>query len=852
MQVLKFRVTGMSCAACSAHVERAVRETDGVLDVSVSLLTSSMSVTVNDSSVSDDICRSVKEAGYGAEPAVLQRNGRKENNDIRAENWNDINSLTKRLFGSLVILLPLIYISMGYVMWGFPLPRVLSDNPIAVALIEMCLCSVILIIHSRFFTRGLKSLYRSAPSMDTLVALGSGASFLYSLAVLFRMSSAVLSGGAASAEPYLHDMYFESSAMIVTLITVGKTLEEYSRGKTTVSIRALMELAPDTAHVIRDGNEITIDAASLAIGDRFIIRPGERIPADGYVVSGSGAVDESSLTGESMPVDKTVGDKVSAGTLNLYGSLTCFAENVSGHTALDRIISLVEEAASSKAPVSRMADRISAVFVPAVLAIALITFSIWILIAKDIGFSLTRAVSVLVISCPCALGLATPVAIMVGSGTAAKYGILYKNATILETTAKCRFAVLDKTGTVTEGKPYVTDLITAPEIDENEFLIQAASLESGSEHPLARSIVEFCGCKTVPCENFKALPGFGIEGTVNGQLCIAGNLRMMLNRGITGSELYQSGEKLTQEGKTPVFFAQNGSLTGVIGTSDVLRSDSIEAVAALKDLGLRVILLSGDTRASAENIGVLIGADAVISDVLPEGKDRIINTLREYGPVAMIGDGINDAPALMRADIGIAVGAGTDAAIEAADIVLSHSGIASAVTAIKLSKSVRRNVRENLFWAFFYNLICIPLAAGVFIPLGIRINPMIGAAAMSLSSFCVVTNALRLNLFNPSKVHFRKFKAEPLPEFVKIQKEREAFCEYKEEQSMKKTVHVKGMMCMHCVAHVKKALEAVEGISEAAVSLENNTAVVSLSEAVPEDALKKAVEDAGYEVTCIE
>ena len=849
MRTEKFQVTGMTCAACVAHVEKAVSSLEGVQEVSVSLLTNSMMVSWDEAQESPgSICQAVADAGYGASPAA----GGDTLPDAKAERaaLEDTESpkILRRLIVSLVLLLPLMYVSMGHHMWGWPVPQFLRHNMLTIGIYELILSAAVMVVNQRFFISGFKSLTHGAPNMDTLVALGSGAAFAYSTAVLFRLAYA---GGEA-------DFYFESAAMILTLITVGKLLEARSKGKTTNAIRSLMDLAPDTAWVIRDGAEIQIPAEQVRVDDLFLVRPGERIPVDGEVVSGESAVNESALTGESLPVDKAPGSRVSAATLNQNGALVCRAVRVGADTTLRQIIDLVETAAAGKAPIAKMADKVSAVFVPVVLCLALITCVIWLIAGRAFGFALARAVSVLVISCPCALGLATPVAIMVGSGKGAKNGILFKTAAALEAAGRTDILVLDKTGTVTKGEPEVTDLVPAPGVTREELLRAAAALEAPSEHPLARAIrdrAEAEGLQLPPVEGFQALPGHGVRGSLGGHEALGGSAAYFKEMGLMPPALETVGAKLAEEGKTPLFFSLGGHPLGIAAVADEVKEDSAEAIAQLKEMGIRVLLLTGDNRRSAGAIAARIGVEGVISDVLPGDKEAVIRRLQEYGKVAMVGDGINDAPALTRADIGIAIGAGADVALDAADVVLMKSTPSDIPGAIRLSRRVLRNIKENLFWAFFYNCIGIPLAAGALIPaFGLTLNPMIGAAAMSLSSFCVVTNALRLNLLNiRSRRGDGKRSPIDLPDLSEFSAPAEEkytepapMPEEKEETTMKKIITVEGMMCGNCQKHVQKALAAVPGVSEAVVDLDAGKATVTLSADVADKILMDAVTEAGY------
>jgi Cu2+-exporting ATPase len=837
----QYTVTGMTCAACSARVEKAVSKVSGVTGCSVSLLTNSMGVEGTASP--EQIIAAVEAAGYGA-----ARKGAEAGKQAasKAEEYEDMlkdratPALKKRLISSLCILLPLMYLSMGHTMWNWPLPEVLSRNHIALGILQMLLTLAVMVINQRFFISGFKSLAHRAPNMDTLVAMGSGASFGYSLYALFAMTGAQLRGDAEAVMGYMHEFYFESAAMILTLITVGKLLEAYSKGKTTDALKSLMKLAPKTATVLRDGKETEVEIGQVRTGDRFVVRPGENIPVDGIVLEGSSAVNESALTGESIPVDKAPGDMVSAATLNQSGYLQCEATRVGEDTTLAQIIQMVSDAAATKAPIAKVADRVSGIFVPAVILIALVTMVIWLLCGREIGFALARGISVLVISCPCALGLATPVAIMVGNGMGARHGIMFKTAVSLEETGKTEIVALDKTGTITSGEPRVTDIFPAEGCGESELLAEAVSLEQKSEHPLARAILvlaEEKGIRGEEAEEFRAVPGNGLTGKVKGHLLAGGNLKFIRGKAEIPPEAEAQAARFAEEGKTPLFFSKDGVFTGMIAVADVIKEDSPKAVKELQNMGIRVVMLTGDNERTARAIGRQAGVDEVIAGVLPEGKEAVIRSLKRQGKVAMVGDGINDAPALTRADIGIAIGAGTDIAIDAADVVLMKSRLSDAPAAVRLSRATLRNIHENLFWAFFYNVIGIPLAAGVWIPVfGWQLNPMFGAAAMSLSSFCVVSNALRLNFFsmyNGEKDKKRKRKKK------------------KENKTMEKTMEIKGMMCGHCEARVKKALEALPQVEAAEVSHETGTAVVSLNTEIADEALKKAVEDQDYEVTAI-
>ncbi|MCI8896423.1 MAG: heavy metal translocating P-type ATPase [Lachnospiraceae bacterium] len=849
----KFQITGMTCAACSAHVEKAAAGVAGVDKVSVSLLMNTMTVEYDTPATPQAICAAVEAAGYGADAAGQQAAGT-DNREGALED-KETPRIRRRLIASVCLLLPLMYVSMGALMWGWYLPESFAGNPWAIALYQLLLTGFVMVINQRFFISGFQSLLHRAPNMDTLVALGSGAAFVYSTAVMFRMGAAMGEGNVEMAVHCLHDMYFESAAMILTLITVGKMLEAYSKGKTTNAIKSLMDLAPKTAHVIRDGVETTIPAQEVQEGDIFLVKPGESIPVDGEVLEGESAVDESALTGESLPVDKHVGDRVSAATINRNGALTCRALRVGKDTTLQQIIDMVENAVATKAPIAQIADKVSGVFVPVVIVLALITGVIWLAAGAGAGKALSYAISVLVISCPCSLGLATPVAIMVGNGMGARQGILFKNATALELAGRMDFVVLDKTGTVTEGKPRVADLYPAAGVSEEELLRVAAALESRSEHPLAKAVCERAGEERLsvePAGSFRALPGWGVEGTVDGALAAGGSGALFAERRLLTEPLRLAGERMAEEGKTPLYFAADGRMLGMIAVADVVKQDSAQAIGELRNMGIQVVMLTGDNRRTARAIGRQVGLDAVVADVLPGDKESVIRQLSASGRVAMVGDGINDAPALTRADVGIAIGAGADVALEAAEVVLMKSRLTDVPAAIRLSRQVLKNIHENLFWAFFYNCIGIPLAAGILVPfLGISLNPMFAAAAMSLSSFCVVTNALRLNLFTiNSDRHDRKKEMVPMPEFITGFKEIEDH--HKEEnkmaETMVKTLNIEGMMCAHCQAHVKKALEGVAGVTQVEVSLEDKTATVSLTPDTEEQALVDAVTEAGYKV----
>ena len=834
----QFNVTGMSCAACSARVEKAVQKVPGVTACSVSLLTNSMGVegTAEDAA----ILSAVQAAGYGASPADEKAAASPSQAEARLED-HDTPVLKKRLWWSLGFLIVLMYFSMGHMMWGWPLPSFYTDNHVAMGLTQMLLTIIIMVINQKFFISGFKSLWHRAPNMDTLVALGATAAFGYSTYALFAMTGAQVRGDMDGVMKYMMEFYFESAAMILTLITVGKTLEARSRGKTTDALKGLMKLAPQTATLLKNGAEQRVNIAQVKSGDVFVVRPGESIPVDGVVLEGSGAVNEAALTGESIPVDKAEGDAVTAATVNQSGFLKCQATRVGEDTTLSQIIKMVSDAAATKAPIAKIADKVSGVFVPAVMSVALVTTVVWLLLGRSVGFALARGISVLVISCPCALGLATPVAIMVGSGLGAKNGVLFKTAASLEETGRVRIVALDKTGTITSGEPRVTDVSPASGWTETALLQAALDLEAKSEHPLARAILaqaEQVSLTPRDVSDFRALPGNGLTATgEKGALC-GGNLSFIRTQTTVPDEMARQAEALAEAGKTPLFFSENGIFAGIIAVADVIKEDSPRAVKEMQNMGLQVVMLTGDNPRTARAIGQQAGVDRVYAGVLPEGKESVIRELKQYGKVAMVGDGINDAPALTRADVGIAIGAGADVAIDAADVVLMKSRLSDVPAAIRLSRATLRNIHENLFWAFFYNTIGIPLAAGALIPLGLTLNPMFGAAAMSLSSFCVVTNALRLNLF---KLHDagrdKKIRGVTLP------------AEIKEETTMEKTLKITGMMCAHCEATVKKALEAVPGVTEAKVSHQTGTAVVTLASDVPNDTLKQAVEAKDYTVT---
>ena len=856
----QYNVTGMSCAACSARVEKAVKKVPGVTSCSVSLLTNSMGVEGTASSAA--ILSAVQEAGYGASPKNASASKASDaSTDLDALADHETPKLKRRLIASLGFLLVLMYFSMGHMMWGWPLPRWFDGNHIAMGLVQLLLAGIVMVINQKFFINGFKGLIHGAPNMDTLVALGSMASFVWSTYALFAMTRAQVDGSDALVMHYMMEFYFESAAMILTLITVGKMLEARSKGKTTDALKSLMKLAPKTAALVRDGAEVTVAIADVQKGDVFVVRPGENIPVDGVVLEGTSAVNESALTGESIPVDKAVGDKVSAATTNQSGFLRCEATRVGEDTTLAQIIKMVSDAAATKAPIAKIADTVSGFFVPAVISIAVLTTIVWLLLGHELGYALARGISVLVISCPCALGLATPVAIMVGNGLGAKNGILFKTAASLEAAGRTQIVALDKTGTITEGAPRVTDLLPAEGVTETELLTLAAALESRSEHPLAKAVLADAEATAItPPEvtDFAALPGNGLTAKLDGMDIYAGNAAFIQTRLTLPAALAQQAEKLASEGKTPLFFGGAGRLLGVIAVADTLKEDSPEAIRQLQNMGIRVVMLTGDNQRTADAIGRQAGVDEVIAGVLPDGKEAVIRQLQASGKVAMVGDGINDAPALTRADTGIAIGAGTDVAIDAADVVLMNSKLSDVPAAIRLSRATLRNIHENLFWAFIYNIIGIPLAAGLFIPFGLTLNPMFGAAAMSLSSFCVVSNALRLNLFDlHSTRHDHKTAspaAAPVQSAAENNKKSDAEApEVKtEDNPMKKALKVEGMMCGHCEARVKKALEALPEVDEAVVSHEAGTAIVTLNAEVADDVLKNAVEAQDYKVTGIQ
>ena len=872
----KYTVTGMSCAACSARVEKAVSAVEGVTSCSVSLLTNSMGV--EGSASETDIIKAVTDSGYGASvlsdaPASVAN---KKNNGEDLLEDTETPKMKKRLIASVGFLAVLMYFSMGHAMWGWPVPTFFIHNPLAFGLLQLLLTAIVMVINQKFFISGWKGVLHKAPNMDTLVALGSGAAFVYSTYALFAMTAEVSAGNMEGAHALLHEFYFESAAMILTLITVGKMLEARSKGKTTDALKSLMNLAPQTATVVRGGEEQNVSVEEVLKGDIFVVRPGESIPVDGIVLEGSSAIDESALTGESIPVDKNPGDLVSAATINRSGFLKCEATRVGEDTTLSQIIQMVSDAAATKAPIAKVADKVSGVFVPVVITIAVITILIWLLLGESIGFALARGISVLVISCPCALGLATPVAIMVGNGVGAKNGILFKTAVSLEETGKVQIVALDKTGTITAGTPKVTDVVATDDVTEEELLIAALSLECKSEHPLASAVIEYArekGVKETEVSDFEILPGNGLKAKFEGDDLVGGSLKYIKGQVVIFRAMEEQAEALAMQGKTPLFFTKGDKLLGMIAVADVMKPDSKEAITQLQNMGIRVVMITGDNEKTANAIGKEAGVDSVIAGVLPDGKEAAITELMKLGKVAMVGDGINDAPALVKADMGIAIGAGADVAIDAADVVLMKSSLLDVPAAIRLSRAVLRNIHQNLFWAFFYNCIGIPLAAGAFIAvLGWELNPMFGAAAMSLSSFCVVSNALRLNLV---KVYNAKRDKKVKPaltagtavENAEIEKcagsESACLCENtseanntieerKENINMKKTMKITGMMCGHCSGRVKKVLEAMAEVDVAIVSHEEGTAVLTLNAEVADDVLKKTVEDEGYEVTGIE
>ena len=843
----QYIVTGMSCAACSSRVEKAVSKVPGVTSCSVSLLTNSMGVEGTASE--QEIIKAVADAGYGASKkeegaAKTQSSSASAGEDMLKDRTTP--ALKKRLIASLGFLIVLMYFSMGHMMWGWPVPGFMKDNHVMMGLLQMLLTITVMVINQKFFISGFKGLIHRAPNMDTLVALGSGASFVYSTYALFAMTDAQMHGDMDAVMSYMHDFYFESAAMILALITVGKMLEARSKGKTTDALKGLMKLAPKTAVVIRGEKEVQVSIEQVQKGDCFVVKPGENIPVDGEVIEGNSAVNESALTGESIPVDKAVGDKVSAATVNQSGYLKCRATRVGEDTTLSQIIQMVSDAAATKAPIAKIADRVSGVFVPTVITIAVITIIVWLITGQSIGFALSRGIAVLVISCPCALGLATPVAIMVGNGMGARNGIMFKTAVSLEETGKMQIVALDKTGTITSGEPKVTDIIPAAGVTEDTLLKYAYALENKSEHPLARAILEKAKEENAGIEEvtgFQALPGNGLTAILDGHTLYGGNHTFISSKVSVDGDIQKKAEKLAEAGKTPLFFGNEDRLLGVIAVADVIKEDSPQAIKELQNMGIHVVMLTGDNERTAKAIGQQAGVDEVIAGVLPEGKEQVIRKLKEKGKVAMVGDGINDAPALTRADMGIAIGAGTDVAIDAADVVLMKSRLSDVPAAIRMSRATLRNIHENLFWAFFYNIIGIPLAAGVWYPLfGWKLNPMFGAAAMSLSSFCVVSNALRLNLFKMYDASKDK----------KLKAKKEKKRSKKEDKTMKKIMHIEGMMCGHCEAAVKKALEALPQVDEAVVSHETGTAELTLNAEIADDVLEKTVEDKDYTVTSVE
>lgn len=828
----QYNVTGMSCAACSARVEKAVNSVDGVTSCAVSLLTNSMGVEGTASP--DEIIKAVTAAGYGAS---LKDGTKKEATNSDELKDTETPKLIKRLVASVVFLIPLMYISMGHMMWGWPLPHFMDNNHVAMGLAQMLFAIIIMVINQKFFISGFKGLINKSPNMDTLIAIGSGASFLYSTYSLFAMTVAQTAGDSAKVMSYMDGFYFESAAMILTLITVGKTLESYSKGRTTDALKGLLSMAPKTATIIRDGAETEVPIENVQIGDIFAVKPGESIPVDGVIIDGETAIDESAITGESIPVDKTEGDSVTAATINSSGYIKCRAVRVGEDTTFSQIIKMVSDASATKAPIAKVADKVSGVFVPVVMCIAVVTFVVWLIVGQKFGYALSRGVSVLVISCPCALGLATPVAVMVGNGMGAKNGILFKTAAALEATGKTQIVAVDKTGTVTLGQPKVTDIVPCDNVSDDELLGVAYALEKKSEHPLAKAITDAAQQKNISLketEEFSILAGNGLKGVIDNKTVIGGSYAFVSGVVDFDNAVTEKYNALAEQGKTPMFFARDNKLMGIIAVADVIKEDSPRAIKELRDMGIKTVMLTGDNKRTADAIGRQVGVDTVISGVLPNEKESVIRRLSEYGKVAMVGDGINDAPALTRADIGMAINTGTDIAADAADVVLMNSRLSDVSAAIRLSRATLTNIHENLFWAFIYNIIGIPLAAGVWIPIfGWTLNPMFGAAAMSLSSFCVVTNALRLNLFN---IHKTKNVKKIKPVQVDI----------KEIVTMKKTVKIEGMMCPHCEATVKKALEAVDGVETATPNHETNSAEITFTTSVDDEKIKKAVEDAGY------
>ena len=833
----QYEITGMSCAACSARIEKAVGRLPGVEHCAVSLLTHSMSV--NGTASSEAVIAAVEAAGYGASlKGVSKHSPIPDEQDILVD--RQTAALRRRLMVSLALLCPLVYVSMGHMMWGFPLPHALSRNPLALGILELLLSGLIMMVNQRFFVSGFRALLHRAPNMDTLIALGSGASFIWSLWVLFAMTDAVILRDHARLHTFAMDFYFESAAMILTLITVGKMLEASAKGRTTDALKSLMRLSPKTARILREGQEVSVKVEAVRCGDVFLVRPGESIPVDGRVIEGMSAVNEAMLTGESVPIDKAPGDSVHAGTLNQSGFLRCEAVRVGEDTTLSQIVKLVSEAAATKAPIAKVADRVSGIFVPIVLSIAIVTGTLWLAAGQPLGFALARAISVLVISCPCALGLATPVAIMVGNGLGAKHGILFKTAAALENAGKTEIVLLDKTGTITRGQPEVTDVVPSNRIDERSLLQLALSLEVLSEHPLSMAVcakAKELGIEPLEVKRFAAHPGNGLAGELDGGLLAGGSLRFISSHAQIEEDLRQRADTLAAQGKTPLFFAKEGRCIGIIAVADTIKPESVKAIRELKQMGIRVAMLTGDNERTAKAIGLQVGVDEVIAEVMPEGKDAVVRRFMVQGKTVMVGDGINDAPALTRADVGIAIGAGADVAIDAADIVLMKSDLIDVPASIRLSRAALRNIQENLFWAFFYNVVCIPLAAGLWFPLfGLTLNPMIGAAAMSLSSFCVVVNALRLNL-TPL---YKQDKGKPYPINTK-----------KEESTMNKTLKIEGMMCGHCEATVRKALQALENVEVIEVSHEKGEAVVRITGPVEEQTLREAVEKKDYAVRSI-
>ena len=857
----QYNVTGMSCAACQARVEKAVSQVPGVTQCAVSLLTNSMGV--EGTAAPAEIIRAVENAGYGASEKGAERKSASPADALDSLRDTETPKLKKRLIASLCLLLPLMYVSMGHMMWGWPLPRFFDNNHVAMGLVQLVLAALVMVINQRFFISGFKSLWHRAPNMDTLVALGSSVSFAWSVYVLLAMTRAVVDGDQQAVMNYMMDFYFESAAMILTLITVGKMLEARSKGKTTDALKSLMRLAPQTAILLRDGKETEVPIAQVQTGDLFAVRPGDSIPVDGVVVEGGSAVNEAALTGESIPVDKAAGDTVSAATVNQSGYLVCRATRVGEDTTLSQIIRMVSDAAATKAPIAKIADRVSGVFVPAVIGIAVITTLAWLIGGREIGYALARGISVLVISCPCALGLATPVAIMVGNGVGARNGILFKTAISLEEAGKVDVIALDKTGTITRGEPQVTDIVPGAGDDESSLLRLAAALESRSEHPLARAVMaeaEKRGIRAETVEGFEALPGNGVSAVLEGKKLLGGSMKFIAEKADIPAELRQAAEMLAEQGKTPLAFLREGKLAGLIAVADVIKEDSPQAIRELRSMGIRVVMLTGDNQRTADAIGRQAGVDEVIAGVLPQGKESVIRSLKKQGKVAMVGDGINDAPALARADVGIAIGAGTDVAISSADVVLMHSDPADVATAIELSRATMRDIRQNLFWALFYNAICIPVAMGVLSPVGVTLNPMVGAAAMGFSSVFVVSNALRLFAWKPSQAGEKD--AAPVDTKVTPAVAEPAVADAAETSNavagaaanersnkMEKKLNVEGMMCEHCVAHVTKALEGVPGVSSVKVSLEDKDAVVEASSEVTDEALVAAVKNAGYEAT---